>query len=307
MYSLRPLLSFVALTASVFAQDPAGKKAPPPLPPNVIAHRDLAYVEGGHERQKLDLYLPKDARGPLPVIIWVHGGGWQNGSKANAFPLRFGCTAQGYAIASIGYRLTDTETFPSQIQDVKAAIRWLRAHAKNYRLAPDRFAAWGSSAGGHLVALLGTTGDIKAFDVGAYREHSSRVQAVVDYYGPSDFLRFVTTSRYEMHGRADSPESKLIGGTVSENKDKAATASPVTYVSKDDAPFLILHGAADPTVPINQSETLHAALVKVGATSTLHVLPGAKHGGPEFSSPESLGWVESFLAQYLKPPGAATK
>lgn len=302
MHSLRLPALFLALTAAAFAQPKAPKKmdVPPPVPPNVTVHRDLAYVEGGHERQKLDLYLPKDAAGPRPVIIWVHGGGWQNGSKASAFPLRFGFTAKGYVIASIGYRLTDAAAFPAQIQDVKAALRWLRAHANQYQLAPDRFAAWGSSAGGHLVAMLGTAGDIAAFDVGAHLDRSSRVQAVVDYYGPSDLLRFVETPGYTSHGQPGSPESKLIGGVVAANKDKAAAASPITYVSKDDPPFLILHGAADPTVPVNQSETLHAALLQAGVPSTLHVLPGAKHGGPDFNTPEALGWVEAFLARHLK-------
>jgi acetyl esterase/lipase len=296
-----------ALAVAAWAQAPGQKNSPPPLPPHVVAHRDLAYVSGGHERQKLDLFLPKDARGPLPLIIWVHGGGWQNGSKANAFPLRFDFAAKGYAVASIGYRLSDAAVFPAQIQDVKAAVRWLRAHAAEYRLDPARFAAWGSSAGGHLVAMLGTAGDIKAFDVGANLEHSSRVQAVVDYYGPSDFARFVSTRGYETHGRPGSPESKLIGGTVAEHPALAAAASPVTHVSRDDAPFLILHGADDPVVPLNQSEALHAALQQVGVASALHVLPGAKHGGPEFATAEALGWVEKFLARHLPTKPAATK
>ena len=309
MTCLRLSCVFLAWLSVSSAQVPLPKKkdAVTPVPPNVVVHRDLAYVEGGHERQKLDLYLPKDARGPLPLILWVHGGGWQNGSKANAFPLRFGFTAKGYAIASLGYRLTDAAVFPAQIQDVKAAIRWLRAHAAQYQLAPDRFAAWGSSAGGHLVALLGTAGDIQAFDVGAHLGQSSRVQAVIDYYGPSDLRRFVETPGYGTHGIAGSPESKLIGGIVVENQSKAAAASPVTYVTAEDPPFLILHGSADPTVPVNQSETLHAALRQAGVASSLHLLPGAKHGGPEFTSPEALGWVEAFLARQFKPAGAANR
>ena len=291
----------VALTAARAAMPPETT----PVPPGVIAQRDITYVDGGHERQKLDLYLPKDARGPTPVIVWVHGGGWQAGSKANGLPLRLGLIARGYAIASIGYRLTDAAPFPAQIQDVKAAIRWLRAHAAEYRLAPERFVAWGSSAGGHLVAMLGTAGDFKAFDVGANLKESSRVQAVIDFYGPSDLHRFVTTPGYESHGRPNSPESKLAGGIVAENLAKAAAASPVSYVDRNDAPFLILHGAADPTVPVNQSETLHAALLRAGVSSSLHILPGARHGGPEFTSPESLAGSDKFLAQHAPSPGAA--
>ena len=295
---LGSLFTMLILHIPMLAQPPAGAV---PLPSGVVAHRDLAYVENGHARQKLDLYLPATPqKAPLPVIIWVHGGGWQNGTKANALPLRLGYVGKGYAVASIGYRLTDAAAFPAQIQDVKAGVRWLRAHASKYGLDPERFVAWGSSAGGHLVALLGTADEVKAFDVGAHLDRSSRVQAVIDYYGPSDFQRFVDTPGYASHRRPDAPESKLIGGPVTENQEKAAAASPVTYVSKDDAPFLILHGSADPTVPSNQSEVLHAALAKAGVTSTLHILPGAKHGGPEFTSLQALGWVEEFLAMQLK-------
>jgi acetyl esterase/lipase len=293
----------LAAGAAVFpAEPPAGKGGrPPPLPADVVVHRDLAYVPGGHERQKLDLYLPKGAAGPLPVIVWVHGGGWQNGSKANAMPLRLGFVAKGYAVASVGYRLTDAAPFPAQIQDCKAAVRWLRAHAREYGLDPARFAAWGASAGGHLVAMLGTAGDVKEFNVGPNPGVSSRVQAVVDYYGPSDLLRFVETPGYATHRRPDSPEAKLVGGPVVENRDKAAAASPVTYVTRDDPPFLIVHGSADPTVPPNQSEVLHAALQKAGVNSTLHMLPGAKHGGPEFATPEIVAEIAAFLTANLKP------
>ncbi len=293
--------SALAVVASLAAQ-PA-----PKLPPDIVAYRDLVYVPGGHERQKLDLYLPKDARTPLPVILWVHGGGWQNGTKANALPLRLGYVAKGYAIASLGYRLTDAAPFPAQIQDVKAAVRWLRAHAQEYHLDPARFAAWGSSAGGHLVAMLGTAGGIKAFDVGPHLDQSSRVQAVVDYYGPSDLRRFVDTPGYAVHGRADSPEAKLVGGRVADRPDQAAGASPVTYVTRDDPPFLILHGADDPTVPVSQSETLHAALTQAGVASRLHLLPGAKHGGPAFAAPEALGWVDAFLVPLLHPAATTAR
>lgn len=297
VYQVLVLLTF-ALTLALRAQPPVGAG---PVPAGVVAHRDLAYVENGHARQKLDLYLPaKPPAGALPVIVWVHGGGWQNGTKAAALPVRLGYVAKGYAIASIGYRLTDAAAFPAQIQDVKAGVRWLRAHAAKYGLDPERVVAWGSSAGGHLVALLGTAGDVKGFEVGANLDHSSRVQAVIDYFGPSDFLRFVETPGYQSHRRPDAPESKLIGGPVTDNKEKAAAASPVTYVDKDDAPFLILHGSADPVVPPNQSESLHAALTKAGVESTLHLLPGAKHGGPEFTSTQALGWVDEFLAKQLK-------
>ena len=180
--------------------------------------------------------MPEQAGGPLPLVIWVHGGGWQNGSKDACPPLRRGYVARGYAVASINYRLSGHAVFPAQIEDCKAAVRWLRARAPEYGLDPDRFGVWGSSAGGHLAALLGTSGDVKEFERGAHLDQSSRVQAVCDEYGPTDFTVFVTTPGYEGHGRAESPESRLLGGAVRENAAKAARANPVTF-SPAEPPF----------------------------------------------------------------------
>jgi len=149
--------------------------AQPIIPYGVKVFRDIPYVSNGHERQKLDLYLPENSNEPLPVIIWIHGGGWQSGSKENCLPLRKGFVNRGYAIASINYRLSSHATFPAQIEDCKSAIRWLRAHAKEYGLDVSRFGVWRSSAGGHLAALIGTTGDLKEFDVGENLDQSSRV------------------------------------------------------------------------------------------------------------------------------------
>lgn len=288
----RIILSFfVALTSVISAQGQIE---------GVKAHRDLVYVEGGHERQKLDLYLPEKADGPLPLIIWVHGGGWQNGSKDGCPPLRAGYVAQGYAVASINYRLSGQAVFPAQIEDCKAAIRWLRAHAKEYSLDPQRFGVWGSSAGGHLVALIGTSGDVKEFDVGANLGQSSRVQAVCDYYGPTDFTVFVNTPGYESHATDASPEAKLIGGAVMQNKDKAARVNPITYVSKGDPPFLIVHGDKDPTVPLNQSQLLFDALKQSEVSVHFHTIHGAGHGGPGFAGKNIDDMVSQFFAERLK-------
>ena len=190
--------------------------------------------------------------------------------------------------------------FPAQIEDCKAAIRWLRAHAKEYNLDPKRFGVWGSSAGGHLVALTGTSGDVKQFDVGANLDQSSRVQAVCDYFGPTDFTVFVTTPGYESHANGGSPESKLIGGVVMENKDRAARVNPITYVSSDDPPFLIVHGDKDSTVPINQSQLLFDALKKAGVSAHSHTIHGAGHGGPGFSGKNIEDMVASFFDERLK-------
>ncbi len=269
------------------------------VPDGVKAHRDLAYVAGGHERQKLDLFVPEQAAGPLPLLIWIHGGGWQNGSKEGCPPLRNGYAARGYAVASLNYRLSGHAVFPAQIEDCQAAIRWLRAHAKEFNLDPQRFGVWGSSAGGHLVALVGTSGDVQEFEGGAHTGVSSRVQAVCDYYGPTDFTVFVTTPGYERHAGAESPEGKLLGGAVAENKAKAARANPITYVGADDPPFLIVHGDKDGTVPINQSQLLFEALKQAGVSVHFHTIKGAGHG-QGFGGPEIEPMVSDFFEKKLK-------
>jgi acetyl esterase/lipase len=265
----------------------------PAVPPGVKVLRNLPYVENGHERQKLDLYLPEKENSPLPVVVWVHGGGWQGGSKE-------GCPAvpmvrKGFAVASINYRLSQHAKFPAQIEDCKAAIRWLRAHAKQYRLDANHIGVWGASAGGHLVALLGTTGDRKAFGtVGENTEQSSKVQAVCDWFGPTDLLHLVS-----LNAKPNNPVTLLLGGPAQENKEKALQASPLTYVAKGDPPFLIMHGDRDPLVPLSQSEEFANALRKARVEVTLRVLKGAGHGGPAFRTPEIKKQVEEFFVKNL--------
>lgn len=285
-----------ACLVSARGQTPGARR--PSLPEGATAHRDLAYVPGGHERQKLDLYLPK-AGTLLPLIINIHGGAFKMGSKEDGVPWAY--LRQGYAVASINYRLSPHAKFPAQIEDCKAAVRWLRAHASEYRLDPKRFAAWGSSAGGHLAAMLGTTGDTKEFDLGAHLDQSSGVQAVVDYFGPTDFLQMDAhrLPNGMEHDRADSPESELIGGPIQENKAKAAQANPITYVSSNDPPSLICHGDRDPLVPHHQSELLAAALKKAGVPVVFYTVKGAGHGG--FHDPKVAELTGEFLAQHLKP------
>src|SRR5262249_39045436 len=187
----------------------------PRLPNGTKVHKDLEYVQGGHERQRLDLYVPERADTPLPVIVWIHGGAWMGGSKDGGVPaLPF--LGKGYAVASVNYRLSQHAVFPAQIQDCKAAIRWLRANAKTYNLDPERIGVWGASAGGHLVALLGTSGGVEDLEgKGGNADQSSRVQAVVDFFGPTDFLQMdahaVPDARLK-HDPPSSPESRLIGG-----------------------------------------------------------------------------------------------
>ncbi len=272
----------------------------------VKAERDIAYVAGGHARQKLDLFLPETAGGPWPLIVWVHGGAWFGGSKDECPPLRKGFVERGYAVASIDYRFSSDAIFPAQIEDCKAAIRWLRAHAKEYHLDPERFGAWGSSAGGHLVALLGTSGGERKFETAANPDVTSRVQAVCDFFGPIDVLQMdahaLPGARLK-HDPPSSPESRLIGGPIQENPEKAAAANPITYITADAPPFLIVHGGEDPLVPIHQSRLLFDALKSAGANVHLHKIRGAGHGqGFEGAHIDSM--VNKFFDSNLKgPPG----
>ena len=264
--------------------------------------RDLEYVPDGHKRNKLDLYLPKQVgeqgqtSDKLPLIIWVHGGAWLAGNKNNCPALRF--LRKGYAIASINYRLSQHAIFPAQIEDCKAAVRWLRANSDQYNLDSKRFGVWGASAGGHLVALLGTTGDVNEFDKGKNLKVSSHVQAVCDYFGPTDFTKISNFPSNIRHDAPDSPESKLVGGPVQKNKEACQRANPITYVTKDDPPFLIVHGDQDHTVPHNQSQLLYEDLKKAGVQVKFHTVKGAGHG--RFKSPEVDKMVDEFFDKYLK-------
>ncbi len=269
------------------------------LPEGVTVLRDVNYVTGGHERQRLDLYLPKTET-RLPLIIWIHGGAWLEGNKENPRPIDY--LSNGYALASINYRLSQHAIFPAQIEDCKAAVRWLRANAEKYKIDPNRFAAWGESAGGHLVALLGTTGNIKDFDVGENLKFSSRIQAAVDCFGPTDFLQ-MDAHRIQggmVHSGPGTPEAQLIGGAIEENKEKVAKANPITYITKDDPPFLIIHGDADPLVPHHQSELLEAALKNANVPVTFYTVKGGGHGG--FRDPNVPTLIKDFLDKNLRAP-----
>jgi acetyl esterase/lipase len=300
MNATAPALCLAALlTANTSFGQPATNQSPRrfPLPPGVKVLKELEYGRGSRRAMLLDLYLPESTGKLLPLIIWVHGGAWMGGSKDDPSPaLRF--TTEGFAVAHVGYRLSQEAKFPAQIYDCKAAVRWLRANASKYGLDKNRFVAWGASAGGHLVALLGTSGGVAELEgnVNDLKE-SSRVQAVVDWFGPTDFLHIGEPESDLRHNAPDSPESRLIDGPLLEHKDLAAKASPITYVSKDAPPFLIMHGDHDRTVPFNQSELLYAALKKPGVDVTFVPMKGAGHG---FGGPEAIAPVRGFLKRCLK-------
>lgn len=270
------------------------------LPGDAQRLRDLQYAKVGDTALRLDLFLPtgKDANG-RPVVVWIHGGGWRAGDKANCPAV--GLVNDGFAVASINYRLTGISSHPAQIEDCKGAIRWLRAHAEKYNLDPNRFGVAGASAGGHLAALLGTSGGVKELEgnVGDNLDQSSRVQAVLDCCGPADLVEMLKRKQRRRND-PNSPESKLLGGPIAERMDLGKAASPVTYVDPNDPPFLIIHGDSDPVVPLEQAKIMHAALQKAGVPSELMILKNFGHGGA--AHPEALVRSRSFFLKYLQGP-----
>lgn len=275
------LQALLVCAAAFVAPIACPKPQPLVAPDSVTAYKDLFYVPGSHNpKQALDLYIPKDHRAgeKLPLIIWVHGGGWLGGDKSENMWMQI--VKGGFAAASVNYRFTDEAQFPAQIFDVKAAVRWLRAHASEYDIDPNRIGAWGASAGGHLVALLGTSSGIKELEGDEGNpSFSSRVEAVCDYFGPSDLVD-VLDQRQRQTGKApvEPLVDKLLGGTPAERPEKARLASPVTFVTKHAPPFLIVHGDRDPIVPFQQSLELAETLKKHGVECSLIIVRGGLHG-----------------------------
>lgn len=288
---LTPVLRFVLMMAPAVVSIQALA-----APPTVRKDIEFASVDG--HRLKLDLYLPDESK-DAPLVVWIHGGGWRGGSKNNC-PISW-LTDDGYAVASISYRLTDKAIFPAQIHDCKAAVRWLRANAADFSYRTDRIAVAGSSAGGHLAALMGTSGGVKELEgaVGGNLDQSSRVDAVIDFYGATDF---VLRSKTQPH-RANKKGSVvylLLGGGADRKVELAKQASAVFHVTKDDPPFLVFHGDSDKTVLPDQSERIKDVYTKAGLSIDLHVLKGAGHGGNEFYTGERRDIIRAFLAEHLR-------
>ena len=274
---------------------------------SVRVEKDIAYVADGDPAQKLDLYLPAQAsEKPLPLIVWIHGGGWQAGSKSGNPAAGF--VARGYAAASVEYRFSQKARFPAQIQDCQAAIRWLRVNSQKYNFDPEHIGVWGGSAGGHLVALLGTAGGKKAFTpIGGNEDQSDRVQAVCDLYGPANFNTVIQQANddkavkniFKFNTPSD-PYSSLVGVSLGSDPAKTDAVSPIHFVSKDNPPILILHGTKDALVPYAQSVEFEAALKAQGVPVLLQSLPGSGHGGPMFNKPSVNKLVQAFFDKNLK-------
>lgn len=266
---------------------------------------------------KLELLVPQGAAEPVPVVVWIHGGGWKSGSRL-PIPARVSnLCSMGYAVASVDYRLTGVALWPAQIQDVKGAVRWLRAHAGVYGLDPARFASWGDSAGAHLASMLGLSGGVSTITAsspgntttvdiegstggtGGNLDQSSRVQAVVHWYGATDVLQMHFYPSTVNHDAGSSDESRLVGGPIQDRPEIVATTNPITYASADDPPLLAMHGTLDKLIVFNQSQLLVDALRDAGVSATLRPVQGAGHGGTLFDKPANLQIVYDFLAAQL--------
>lgn len=270
---------------------------------------DLAYARTS-PAQKLDVYLPNGGDGPFPVVLHIHGGAFATGDKRE-IPLEpfLGGLRRGYAVVSVNYRLSGEAIFPAGLQDLKAAVRWLRANCREYHLDPDRIAVCGGSSGGHFAAMLCLTAnarDLEDVSLGN-PEVPADVQAAVDWFGPTDFLKMDEQLAESGvgppdHNQADSPESRYLGAPITEVPEKVRQANPVTYVHSAMPPILIQHGRIDALVPVQQSILLAEAIEKqVGRDRyEFDILEGAGHGDPMFETEANMSRVFSFLDQHLK-------
>jgi acetyl esterase/lipase len=265
--------------------------------PGVRVEKDVVYATVEKESLQLDLARPAGP-GPHPVVVCLHGGAWKYGSRQDVAGYAEYLAANGIAAATVSYRLAPRNKWPAQIEDAKTAVRFLRETAKKYDLDPDRVGALGFSAGGHLAALLGTADAAAGFEGPLYPDQSSRVQCVVNFFGPSDLCLFC-----ESPGIEAAYFRPFLGSRFRDNPDVYKKASPIAHVSKDDPPFLHLHGTADILVPVIHSERLHEKLTKAGVASELITVKGGGHG---WGGKDALGTTAAtmaFLKKHLPPAG----
>ena len=271
--------------------------------------KDIAYANLS-DSQKLDLYLPSDGKTSYPVVVYIHGGAFISGDKASSMDMTTinAIVSHGYAVASINYRLSSEAKYPAQINDVKAAVRWLKANSAQYRLNADKVASWGGSAGGNLSALLGTTAGVDSLegsDLGNSSQ-SSRVVASVDWFGPINFLTMdaqAQTQGFSINtNSSSSPESMLMGAAVQTVPEKVATANAMTYATSDDAAFYIQNGTADKNIPAQQNVDMYNAMVAVKGAENVKYdsLQGAGHGGAQFTEATNMAKIFTFLDKYLQ-------
>lgn len=304
----RLLVTGVAVLSQAAAAEepsPPAAKSKGTAPAGVAVERDIEYGKGGDVSLRLDLYRP-DPRpeGLLPAVVWIHGGGWRGGDKGQRTDSLERLARRGYAVAGVNYRLSGVAPFPAAIEDCKCAVRWMRARAADTGVDPDRIGAWGASAGGHLALLLGCADDKAGLEgAGGHEGVSSRIRAVCSWFGPTDF----TKGHREFERGGGGSVLAFLGGTPGEKPDAYRLASPVTHISKDAPPILLMHGDRDATVPFSQSEVMHLKLKEAGVESTLFRVKNGGHGfqsvggeKAEPAMPEILEATFGFFDKHLK-------
>jgi acetyl esterase/lipase len=296
---------YVAIYLFVILLPPNGLVADEPID-KAPTHQDLEYARVEHKPLLLDLYLPKWK--PTVSVIWVHGGAWRAGSKKDVPVLRW-CD-QGMAIASVDYRLSPEAPFPAQIHDIKAAIRWLREHSSRYQIDPNRIVVAGSSAGGHLAALVGVSNTVRELEgtVGPNAGASSDVQAIVSFFGASNLQTILSQSTpFGLNMRVPALEL-LLGGKPDQKPELAKLASPVSHVDDRDPPIWLIHGDQDPQMPINQSHELQGVYKQHKLPVQFEVVHGGKHGGAGFFTADQLDRIgKEVLAVFQTPNGNPTR
>jgi acetyl esterase/lipase len=261
---------------------------------------DIEYTNKPSSK-KLDIFLPENTKGPFPLIIYIHGGGWMLGHKLMGHNTAvFKAISQGYAVATIDYRLSDEAIWPAQLYDCKAAVRFLKANASKFNINPNKIAAWGNSAGAHLAQMLGATGNIDILeDLSMGNENfSSSVQAVISVFGVSNFLTLTTICN---SADKNSPEFKLMGCDIIQNPIRAKEASPIEYITNNIPPYYITHGTGDTIVPYTQSIELYEKIVEIAGENRacLKIIEGACHSGEEFKTNENVNNIIDFLDKNL--------
>jgi len=261
---------------------------------------DIEYATVADTALRLDLYLPEGAAS-APLLVFVHGGGWEAGSKAG-MPLG-ALVERGYAVASLDFRPASQAPFPGQVHEIKAAVRFLRGSAKQYGYDAGRIGILGVSSGGHLAAMVGTTnGDAELEGtLGEHDGQSSAVQAIVSYFGAANLTTILAQSTPFGLRVREPALMRLLGSLPKDNEALAREASPVSYVDARDPPLLLLHGDQDPQMPINQSHELEGAYERQGLAAGFIVVHGAAHGGDAFFAPDNLEHVAAFLNEHLRP------
>lgn len=288
---------FVACTllASVGQQQPAAQP-----PAGVSFQKEIVYGTGAGEELTLNLALPEKADGPLPCIVVIHGGAWRAGNKAGHDRQTWDFAQRGYVSATVGYRFCPKHVFPAQVEDVKCAVRFLRANAEKFGIDPKRIGAVGFSAGAHLSMMLGVMGKDDGLEgSGGNPDQPSQVQAVVSYFGPTDLLAS------DIPDRSMPLLKDFVGGTQTENAEGHKRASPITYVSAGDAPTLIFQGTKDPLVPHTQAYKMIEALTVAGVPGRAEILVGAGHGWGGKDLERTVAETNAFFDEHLKAKSAA--